>query len=555
MTKLLVDTVIRGRILTMDPGRPKADAIAITGNRIAAVGAWDDIARLQGPLTRIIDAREQTVLPGLIESHMHLFLGAAELEHLQLSGIRGFAAVARALQAFAAARPGSGIIFGQQADYTILDGKPLDRHALDRMLPDRPCLLFSPDHHTAWANTMALSQAGILNGRKIGVGNEIVMGADGLATGELREHEASDPVRALSTTGNRACYGIETGRDPVPAPNAAERAEDRALLFRGLEHCARHGITSFHNMDGNPYLLELLTELDAEGRLLARARVPFHMKNFMPLAELETASDMHRRYRSAKITSGFVKVFVDGVLDSGTAVMIDGYGDNPDWRGEPLFTADHFARVAIEADRRGLQIAVHAIGDGAVHIVLDGYAAAQRANGVRDSRHRIEHIEVVHPDDIARFAELGVLASMQPPHPPGCGGLPLEPTVSKIGAARLPYAYAWNTLRAAGARLVFASDWPVSSIDPIASMRWAMTRKALAPGLDDHRQSLQQAIAGYTVDGAYAEFSEADKGQLTPGKLADLVVLSGDIETTAPEDLNSLRPVLTLCDGVVTFEG
>ena len=244
----------------------------------------------------------------------------------------------------------------------------------------------------------------------------------------------------------------------------------------GLEWCARHGITSIHNMDGNLYQLELLSEIEAEGGLLCRVQIPFHYKNVMTLDALEKASLMAEKYDSEWLSSGMVKVFYDGVLDSWTAVMVDDYADRPGWRGEPLFSPQEFARVATEADRRGLQIAVHAIGDGSVRAVLDGYEAAQKKNGKRDSRHRIEHIEVTTEQDVPRFAELGVLASMQPPHPPGSMGFPLEPTLSRIGRHRWPLSYAWRTLKNAGARIVFASDWPVSPIDPIAGMQAAMLR-------------------------------------------------------------------------------
>ena len=185
-----------------------------------------------------------------------------------------------------------------------------------------------------------------------------------------------------------------------------------------------------------------------------------------------------------------------------------------------------------------------------MRIVLDAYEAARKANGARDSRHRIEHIELVSPQDIPRFAELGVIASMQPVHPPGCAGLPLEPTVSAIGEAKWEYAYAWNTLRAAGARLAFATDWPVSPIDPLNCIYWAMNRPAWKPGLPDQRQTLEQSLAGYTRDGAFTEFAERRKGMLRPGMLADLVILNGNIETT-PADL--LKTARTICNGKITF--
>ncbi len=307
-------------------------------------------------------------------------------------------------------------------------------------------------------------------------------------------------------------------------------------------------------MDGNLYQLELLAEIEAEGGLTCRAQIPFHFKNFMTLDMLEKASAMAARYNSEWLSSGLVKVFYDGVLDSWTAVMVEPYADRPDWTGEPLFTPGQFIDLAVAADRRGLQIAVHAIGDGAVHAVLDGYEAARKANGRRDSRHRVEHIEVVTATDVPRFAELGVIASMQPPHPPGAMDFPLEPTVSRIGRDRWPLSYAWRTLKEAGARVVFASDWPVSPIDPIMGIQAAMLRKPWAETDPEQSFSLHEALAAYTVEGAYAEFAEDRKGQLKQGYLADLVVLSGDIEATEPAALHELHPVTTICGGRISFQ-
>jgi predicted amidohydrolase YtcJ len=249
-----------------------------------------------------------------------------------------------------------------------------------------------------------------------------------------------------------------------------------------------------------------------------------------------------------------VKVFYDGVLDSWTAAMIEPYADRPDWVGEALFTPQQFKELAVEIDRRGLQIAVHSIGDGAVRAVLDGYEAAQNANGRRDSRHRVEHIEVIAAADIPRFAELGVIASMQPPHPPGAMGFPLEPTVSRIGPARWPLSYAWRTLKNAGAHVVFASDWPVSPIDPILGMQAAILRKPWAKGDPDQSFSLEEALAGYTVEGAYAGFLEHRKGKLKPGYMADLAVLSADIEAVDAEELHKVHVAVTVCGGKVTYQ-
>lgn len=541
-------------ILTMDPDTPRAAAIALKGGEIAAVGERATVRDMKGPGTRVIDAGGASVVPGFVEAHMHLFAGAAELDHLQLMGVHGLDALGSAVRGYAASRPDQAILQAQGADYTILSAaERVTRHHLDRILPDRPFVMAAPDHHTMWANTKALEMAGLLQGRQLGPGNEIVMGDDGLAAGELREGEAFGPLIALAGE-DRVRLGLSTGGEPDPKPTPEQQASDRAIMRRGLEWCARHGITSIHNMDGNLHQLELLSEIEAEGNLLCRTQIPFHYKNFMKPEMLAKASLMAERYDTEWISSGMVKVFMDGVLDSWTAVMVEPYADRTDWVGEPLFTQEHFNAVATEADRRGLQIAVHAIGDGAVRSVLDGYEAAMKANGRRDSRHRIEHIEVITEKDIPRLVSLGVIASMQPPHPPGSMGLPLEPTVSRIGRKRWPLSYAWRTIKNAGARVVFASDWPVSPIDPIAGIQAAMVRKPWAEGDPDHSFTLHEAIAGYTVEGAYAEFMEHRKGRLRKGYLADLVVLSADVEKTDPLALHTVRPATTICGGKVTYQ-
>ncbi|WP_379067029.1 amidohydrolase [Mesorhizobium sp. UC22_110] len=545
--------VVNGRVLTMDDDSPVAEAVAVKNGSILAVGSRSVVEALKGPATKIIDAKGGSVLPGFIEAHMHLFSGAAELAHLQLAGVHGFDALKEAVLAYAASRPDAPMLVAQSADYTILGEERVTRHHLDAILPDRPFCMAAPDHHTMWANTRALEAAGILHGRALGPGNEIVMGEDGLAEGELREGEAFGPVLALAGE-ERVRLGLSTGGEPDPAPTPEQRAADRDIMRRGLAWCAQHGITSIQNMDGNLYQLELLAEIEAEEGLSCRVQIPFHFKNFMKLDILEKASAMAERYDSEWLSSGIVKVFYDGVLDSWTAVMIEPYADRPDWVGEPLFTPEEFKALAVAIDARGLQIAVHSIGDGAVQAVLNGYEAAAKANGKRESRHRIEHIEVVAASDVPRFAELGVIASMQPPHPPGAMDFPLEPTVSRIGKERWPLSYAWRTLKDAGAHVVFASDWPVSPIDPIRGVQAAVLRKPWAEGDPDQSLSLRESLAAYTVEGAYVEFMEQRKGKLKPGFMADLVVLSQDVEAIELRRLHEVRPVTTICGGKVTYQ-
>jgi predicted amidohydrolase YtcJ len=543
------------RVLTMDAANPRANAVAIAGNRILAVGSEAEIDAFSGPDTHVIDARGGTVLPGFNEAHMHIFGGSAELSELSLAGVKGFDALEKAVKAYAAEYPERRLLIAQQADYTILsDDERMTRHHLDRILPDRALLIVAPDHHTAWANTTALTMGGILEGRDVGVGNEIVMGEDGLASGELRESNAIRPVSAFGETGGREMLGVGTGGDPEHV-TAEERAGDIEVIKRGLAYVASLGITSLQNMDGSLYQLEMLDEIERTVGLPVRVRMPFHMKNFMPLSDLETkAAAWRERFDTDRLRCDFVKLFMDGVTESGTAVFIDDYAHQPGWKGEPLFSQEHFDSIAIAADRLGLPVAVHAIGDGAVRMVLNGYQAAIKANGKRDSRNRIEHIEVVHPDDIPRFRELGTVASMQPTHPPGSAGLPVEPYLSYIGEDRWPYAFAWRTLVDAGAEIVFATDWPVSPLDPMHCIQCAMTRGSWKEGLKDERLSLAETLAAYTKNGAWVEFMEDRKGMLKPGYLADIVVLSGNVEAADHANLAAIRPVTTLCDGRITYQ-
>jgi hypothetical protein len=541
---------INARVVTMDENRERAQALAVAGKRILAIGDNQSVLAHAGPETRIVDAAGGTLLPGFVESHLHLFSGAYGQTLLQLSDVRGFDAMKASVAAFAAARPDEGLLLAQGADYEILGpGTRLDRQALDAMCPDRPLAVMAYDFHTLFANTAALKAAGLLHGRSLAVGNEVVMGEDGLATGELREKFALLPVLDLRTSGGREMLGM-SGIEPPKPPTPAEWREDVEILKAGLRFAASKGITSIHNMDGNRHLLELLRDVEKEGDLLARVSVPFHLTREMPLSELDRASAMTADFSGEKLTCGRVKIFVDGVIESGTAAMLEDYADRPGHSGEPIFDAAAFAEAAIEVDRRGMQITVHAIGDAAVRIALDGYESARRANGPRDSRHRIEHIEMIDPADIPRFAELGVIASFQPLHAP----VGETPTSRSIGKARAPYAYAWRRLSDAGATVAFSSDWPIVPIDPLLGIQTALTRKPHLSGLPDQRLPLQEVLAAFTCNGAFAGHMENSTGRLRPQMLADLVLLSGDIEATPPEEIAAIGIRMTVCDGRITHE-
>jgi predicted amidohydrolase YtcJ len=546
--------ITNAKILTMDPALPRAEALAITGNRLSAVGSKDDVLELKAKHTRVIDAQGMSVLPGIIESHMHLFMGSVELDSLMVTGLEGLGTLTRVVRDYAMTRPDDRIIVANGANYTMIrPNSVVTRHDLDQILPDRPLMVACFDHHTVWANTLALKEAGLLMGKKLPPGNEIVMGPDGLATGELKEAAASEPVFELTPTQGREGLGMTTGEDPVPPATTAQRRTDMAAIRRGLDYCASFGITSIHNMDGNFSQLELLDALRQDGNLICRIQVPWHQKNTFAPERVDEALEMRRRYRHDMLYSGRVKIFMDGVLESMTALMLDDYPNHPGNRGLPLFTADQFNEVAARADKHGLQISVHAIGDGAVRRTLDGFEAARKVNGPRDSRHRIEHIEVIDPADIKRFKALGVTASMQPIVGLGVPGNAVEPCRERIGR-KLPFSYGWQTLRQAGAHMSFSSDWPVSPLNPFLGMQSAMTQVPLAPDCPPQRQGLMDTIAAFTSDGAYTEFAEAKKGRLRQGLLADAVVLDSDIETTPAAEISAIKPVITICDGRITYE-
>ncbi|MDU9003548.1 amidohydrolase [Sedimentitalea todarodis] len=552
----VADIIIEnGNLITFGGGTGRAEAIALAGGHILAVGTNAAVRETKGPDTRVIDAQNGTVLPGFIESHIHLFSGGLELGMLDLSTSHDPATVTAKVQEYAAQQPDAPVLYAIGAHYDLLGaGRSIDRHGLDRVIADRPFAVMAADHHTLWANTRALALAGILQGGNVPEGSEIVMGEDGLATGELLESGAYEYVLAETASGGRDLLGMTTGNDPVPPATAGQRAADKACLRAGLQHLAKTGVTTFHNMDGNFYQLELLSEIEAEGDLLCRGQIPFHLKNYDPIDRLNEADEMRRRYDTDWLWSGRLKLFHDGVVESGTAAMLRPYPNWPDSTGAPLFEPDQFNEICVRADAMGLQICVHAIGDAAVRGTLDGYAAARAANGSRDGRHRIEHIEVLHPDDLPRLRELDVVASVQPLHAPWGGLFPPPAEGQILHEDQKPLSYACQTIRETGVPMIFSSDWPVVPVEVLPSIGAAVAPMSLGGNWTDQRQSLHDALESYTAMGAYAEFNESKKGGLVPGMFADLVILSGDLDKVAPEDVGSTSVRLTICGGRVTYD-
>jgi predicted amidohydrolase YtcJ len=540
--------VTGAKVLTMDAARPRAEAVALAGGRIVAVGSDAEVMALAGPGTRVIAAGGRTLLPGFFESHMHLF-GGAELNHLQLTGVHGREALHAAFAGYAVGR--DGMLMAEGADYSLLPGG-VTRHDLDAIFADRPIAIRAMDHHTVWANTMALEQAGLLQGADLPAGHEVVMAADGLASGELREFEAFDAILELAGV-SRLYLAISKGAEPAVWPSDAERAVDKDHLARGMAHCAAQGCTTLVSMDGNHYTLALLREMQAEGRLTQRIKVPFHMKPDFPLQALDRASAMTAEFNDEWISSGFVKMFMDGVVDSRTAYMLEDYPGMPGHRSVPLFEPGQFNAVCAEIDRRGLQIAVHAIGDGAVRQTIDGYEAAAQANGLHDMRHRIEHIELINRADVPRLAELQITASLQPPHPPGAMDFPIDSMESVFDRARWKDAYLCRDLVKAGARVAFASDWPVAAVSVLRGLQANLTRPTYDGGTPQGL-SLNEALYAYTAGGAFAAHMEDVTGVLRVGMAADLVLIDGDIEAIAAQDLGQTGIAQTVAGGRITHQ-
>ena len=554
MTKAPDTVILNGRLITFDSARPYAEGLAIADGVITAVGSTAEIRALAGPSTRVIDAAGSTVLPGFIDSHVHLFGGSVELACLDLTSIKGEAQLTEVVRDWAKWNTDDQLVFAVQADYAILgDGIKTTRQALDRVLPDRPFAMYAPDHHTVWANTAALEAAGLLHGAEVEAGAQVVMGSDGLASGELQEPSAYAPVLRMTRHAGRDMMGLVTGADPVPPATLAERTLDKAALERGLQHCASHGITGLHNMDGNFYQLELLSEMERDGTLLCRTEVPFHYKSPDPLDRFSEAQEMRQRFNSDMVWCNRVKMFMDGVVESGTALMLQPY-PGTDHIGDAVFEAEHFNQACIRADAMGLQIATHAIGDLAVRRTLDGYEAARRTNGARDSRHRIEHIEVLHPDDLPRFKDLGVVASIQPGHAPFGGYFPPSGVGAMLHDAQIPLSYAWADIRNSGAKVIFSTDWPVIPVDVMPTIKGAVAPLKLDAPWRDQSQSLLDTLESYTAGNAWVEFNETRKGKLKPGMMADIAVMDHNLETMDPETLNQARAAFTFCAGRMTWQ-
>jgi hypothetical protein len=516
------------RVFTGDDSKPRAEAVAVKGNRIVYVGTSEGAQSFKDSSTRIIDGQGHTLTPGFIDTHVHLLSGSIWMSSAQLREVRTKEDLKNVLVEFAARNRTDQWISGRGIKYGVVS----TRQELDEIIADRPVYIGAFDGHTGWANTKALEMAGILHHDLREMVNGIIVRDErGIATGELREGDAMGAVVDL-----------------VPLPDAYRRRE---LLKQAIHEFNKTGITSVHNMNGDMEELMEYAALEDAGEMNMRVYVPYHVRPEATEVMLKEAAEM-ANVKMDYVRGGAAKFFMDGVWESYTAFNIDPYADDPEVKVEPIFTIDHFVRMASICDRLGMQIAVHACGDGAVRQTLDGFEAIQKMNGKRDSRHRVEHIEVCQPEDMPRFKELGVIASMQTSHAP----FSLEDDAvwtKRTGPQRWDISFAWRSLKNAGAHLSLGSDWTVAPFDPMINIYVALNRKKYHESNADQRLTLEECIIGYTRDAAYTEFMENEKGQIKEGYLADLVLFSHDLFEVNPEDMLTARPVMTMIDGRVVY--
>lgn len=523
------DIVIENaKVFTSNEDMPHAEAVAVKGSRIIYVGTNEDANQFMSKSTRIIDGQGHTLTAGFIDSHFHLLWGAIWAGSAQLYDAKDLNDLKTILTEFAAQNKTAEWVDGRGIKYGIVE----TRQQLDAIIPDRPVYINAYDGHTSWANTKALEMAGILRPgvEADGVG-AIVRDENGLASGELRE----TAMRFVA--------------DLIPEPSEARKRE---LLKMVIKRINAAGVTSVHNMNGDMQELMTYAALEDAGEMTLRVYVPYHVKPETTEEMLREAAEM-AKIQGEYVRGGAVKFFMDGVWESYTALNLEPYADNPDAKPGGIFSLEHFTRMASLCDKMGLQIFVHCCGDGAVRQTLDGYEAVQRSNGKRDSRHRVEHIEVIHPDDLPRFKKLGVIASMQTGHAPLSadeGDVWLERT----GRQRWGKSFAWRDIKNAGAHLCLGSDWTVAPFDPMIHIHAALNRRKWDANNPDQRLTLEEVILGYTRDAAYAEFKENEKGQVREGYLADLVLFSHDLFGLKPEEISTAKAVLTMVDGKIVFE-
>ena len=523
--------VTGARVWTGDPVLPWAEAVAVAGEDILAVGSLEEISALIDEGTEVVVSDGGMLVPGFIDTHVHFLAGGASIASVQLRDARTPEEFARRIEAFAkTVEPGEWIAGGAW-DHMLWGGELPHRDWIDAVTPDNPLWVSRLDGHMALANSLAMKQAGVDADTPDVAGGEIIRDEDGRPTGILKDN------------------AMLLVQEAIPQPT--ERQLD-SHLDAAMRYVAANGVTTVHDMFDN--VADGWASLETYRRAAARGELMTRIYAVTPLGQWQMlVADIERHGRGNEwLKTGAVKGFMDGSLGSHTAAMLEPFSDTPGESGFLLDSLQNLTTMMLGADAAGLQLNIHAIGDKAIRDLLDIFHDVARQNGERERRFRMEHAQHIHADDIPRFAVQGVIASMQPYHAIDDGRWAED----VIGAERATTTYAFRSLIDSGAHVALGSDWFVAPADPIEGIYAAVTRRTLDgrnPGgwIPEQKISVEQALRGYTYEAAYASFEEDRKGTIRPGMLADLVLLDRDLTTIPPETIRNAKVLKTIVGGRV----
>ncbi len=530
--------LLNGKVWTVNKAQPEAEAVAVWHGRIIAVGKNDDVKRLAGRGTRVIDLHGRRVVPGFYDSHVHLLGSGQRLGEVALKDAKDEAEFGRRLREFDQKLPRDRWLLGGEWDHDrTFAGQLPTAELIDRYVRDRPVFLRRYDGHMGVVNSRALKMAGIT-----------AKTADPSGGIVYRKSGSNEPSGLLRDNAMGLVEGL------IPPPSETEIIE---AVHAALDEARQVGVTSVQDMDGSGAatrrtLFRVYQQLARDGKLTLRVDLRWPLGEWESLARL----GVEHAFGDDWVKIGGLKGFVDGSLGSSTAKMFEPFLNEPGSTGVYVTPLDRLRRDITAADRAGLSVAVHAIGDRGNAEMLDIFGEVAKTNGPRDRRFRIEHAQHLRPQDYVRFKALGVIASMQPYHAIDDGRW----AEGRIGRQRCASSYAFRSLLDAGARLAFGSDWSVAPLSPILGIDAAVNRQTL-DGKDpngwfpEQRITVAESLEAYTLASAYAAFEEKDRGSLEPGKLADLVVLSRDILASDQRDhIAETTVVLTMVGGRVVYE-
>lgn len=525
-----------GAIYTSDASKSWAEAVAVKNGKIVYVGTNSGVQRYVSRTTRVIDLQGKMLLPGFSDSHVHPVSSGRQLNQCVLTNITTQAGLLDAVKQCKANLNGKKWLIGSGWELPLFENANPSKELLDQITSDIPVFLEAADGHSAWVNSKALAIAGLSKDTKDPERGRIERDKNGEPSGTLREAAISLVTRH------------------IPEPTQQENADG---LRRALKLANSFGLTGLYDANASVSELKTYKTLEARGELTARVIAAIQTDPNQAESQIPELIKLRASYNTHLLSATAAKLFVDGVIESHTAYLLEPYLDQPGSRGSANYTPEKLTKLIAALDRAGFQIHIHAIGDGAIRMALDGFESAQTANGRNDARHTIAHLELISPDDIPRFAKLGVIANFQPLWAYADSYIS-DLTEPVLGPERSRWLYPIGSVIRTGAVVVGGSDWSVSSLNPLEAIQVGVTRYGLddakrASWIPDERADLATMIAAYTINGAYLAHREKRTGSIEAGKDADLVVLSANLFTIPPELIHKVKVLLTLLEGREVF--